>query len=54
MKPFKWLARCAGKRLRRGRKVAPAPNPQQHRDAVRKSLSGRLSDHLIKDVGGEP
>lgn len=52
MKPFKWLARSAGKKPLRAREPAPPPNPQKDRAAIRKSLSSKISEHLLKDVGG--
>lgn len=52
MKPFKWLARSAGNKPLRARKAAQPPNPQKDRAAIRKSLSPKLSKHLLKDVGG--
>ncbi|MGB3625780.1 MAG: hypothetical protein WA989_08125 [Henriciella sp.] len=54
MKPFKWLARRAGKRPLRARKAERQSNPAKDRAAVRKSLSTKLPEHLIRDIGGDP
>ncbi len=52
MKPFKWLARGASKFTLRVRKAARPPNAEKDRAAIRNSLSSKLPEHLIRDIGG--